>query len=533
MTGYSLHVGLNVVDTSCYIPAPTVLAGCVNDANDMEALASGEGFRTRKLLDAQATSTAVLSALDSLAHTAVDGDIAFISFSGHGGQIRDNTGDEDDGLDETWCLYDRQVLDDELYLKWSQFCAGVRIVVLSDSCHSGTVARSILAIATREALLRNPLGEEYWPTDVHVPKLQPRMMAPSVAAADSVRRRELYDVAKSVAGSTRSTDIAAELILISGCQDNQLSSDGDVNGLFTETLLRVWANASFSGDYRSFHSAIVRRMPMDQTPNFYTVGTVSAAFQAQRPFTLTAPTLSVPVDPGGWGEPETGTARRTLRQGDNGPDVRYLQQKLVDGGAWLSVDGQFGPATANAVRGFQSSHGLTVDGVVGPATWAALEGGSGGGSGGSGGWEEPSGGNSGGGNSGGWNGGWSDPSGGSGNQSGGNSGGWGDPSGGSGNQGGGSSGGGGNQGGGSSGGWGGNSGNQGGGTQTQARPTLRRGSTGEHVKYLQQRLSDHGYWLTPDGQFGPGTESQVRSFQRSNGLSADGVVGPQTWAALG
>ena len=189
MTGYSLHVGLNVVDTSSYIPAPTVLAGCVNDANDMEALASGEGFRTRKLLDAQATSTALLSALDSLANTAVDGDIAFVSFSGHGGQIRDNTGDEDDGLDETWCLYDRQVLDDELYLKWSQFRSGVRIVVLSDSCHSGTVARSILAIATREALLRNPLGEEYWPTDVHVPKLQPRMMAPSVAAADSVRRR--------------------------------------------------------------------------------------------------------------------------------------------------------------------------------------------------------------------------------------------------------------------------------------------------------------------------------------------------------
>ena len=35
-----------------------------------------------------------------------------------------------------------------------------------------------------------------------------------------------------MSGTTRSTDIAAELILISGCQDNQLSSDGDVNGLF-------------------------------------------------------------------------------------------------------------------------------------------------------------------------------------------------------------------------------------------------------------------------------------------------------------
>jgi len=528
MTGYSLHVGLNVVDTTCYIPAPTVLAGCVNDANDMERLASGEGFRTRKLLDAQATSVNVLGALDSLAATTVAGDIAFVSFSGHGGQIRDNTDDEDDGQDETWCLYDRQVLDDELYLKWSQFCPGVRIVVLSDSCHSGTVARSILAIATREALLRNPLGEEYWPDEVHVPRLQPRMMAPSVAAADSARRRELYDVAKAVAGTTRSTDIAAELILISGCQDNQLSSDGDVNGLFTETLLRVWANASFSGDYRSFHSAIVRRMPSDQTPNFYTVGTVTAGFQAQRPFTITAPAPSAPVDPGGWGDPtpQPGTSRRTLRQGDSGEDVRYLQQKLVEGGAWLTVDGKFGPATANAVRGFQSAHGLTVDGVVGPATWEALDDGSSGGSGGSGGGEEP------GGNSGGNSGGWGDTGGNSGG-GGGNSGGWGETGGGSG---------GGNSGGGGSGGWDGGwedpSGGQGGGgggsgTAPQTRPTIRRGSTGEHVRYLQQRLSELGYWLSVDGQFGPGTESQVRSFQRSNGLSADGVVGPATWAALG
>lgn len=176
------------------------------------------------------------------------------------------------------------------------------------------------------------------------------------------------------AGTTRSTDIAAELILVSGCQDNQLSSDGDVNGLFTETLLRVWGNGSFSGDYRAFHSAIVRRMPMDQVPNFYTVGTVSAAFQAQRPFTVTAPAASVPSNPGGWGQGtgSTGSPRRTLRHGDSGEDVRYLQQKLVDDGAWLSVDGKFGPATANAVRAFQGKNGLVADGVVGPQTWAAL-----------------------------------------------------------------------------------------------------------------------------------------------------------------
>ncbi|MHA6511733.1 peptidoglycan-binding protein [Tessaracoccus sp. Z1128] len=517
MTGYSLHVGLNVVDTSSYIPAPAVLAGCVNDANDMERLAGGQGFRTRTMLDGAATSSALLSALGDMARATVAGDIALITFSGHGGQIGDTNGDEEDRLDETWCLYDRQVLDDELHRMWAQFPARVRIVVTSDSCHSGTVARSILAIATREALVRNPLGQEYWPEDVHLTKLRPRALAPSVAAADAVRRRDVYSAAQAVAGHTRSTDIAAEVILISGCQDNQLSSDGDVNGLFTEALLGVWGNGSFSGDYRAFHSTIVRRMPMDQVPNYYTVGNVSASFQAQRPFTITAPPLSVPVDPGGWGGGQgggqTGTTRRTLRQGDSGEDVRYLQQKLVDGGAWLSIDGRFGPATANAVRAFQSRNGLTADGVVGPQTWAALEGGgsSGGGTGGgtsTGGGSGGGSGSWGGGGSGGWNGGWNEPTGG--NQ--------GEPS---------------NQGG-SSGGWGGEPSNQGGGGQgTQARPTLRRGDRGEHVQYLQKRLTDFGYVLTVDGQFGPGTESQVRSFQRSQGLAADGVVGPATWAALG
>jgi peptidoglycan hydrolase-like protein with peptidoglycan-binding domain len=63
-----------------------------------------------------------------------------------------------------------------------------------------------------------------------------------------------------------------------------------------------------------------------------------------------------------------------------------------------------------------------------------------------------------------------------------------------------------------------------------AEPVLRRESTGEAVRELQQALRDLGY--DPggvDGQFGARTESAVKDFQHDRGIAADGVVGPITW----
>jgi hypothetical protein len=75
-------------------------------------------------------------------------------------------------------------------------------------------------------------------------------------------------------------------LLISGCQDNQTSADGDRNGLFTETLLAVWKNGKFEGDYRSFHKTIVKYMPPVQTPNYFTIGPANHTFEKQKPFAV-------------------------------------------------------------------------------------------------------------------------------------------------------------------------------------------------------------------------------------------------------
>ena len=61
-----------------------------------------------------------------------------------------------------------------------------------------------------------------------------------------------------------------------------------------------------------------------------------------------------------------------LRKGASGPDVVFLQERLVSHGHQVSTDGDFGPQTEAAVRNFQRLNDLTADGVVGTYTWRAL-----------------------------------------------------------------------------------------------------------------------------------------------------------------
>jgi len=70
-------------------------------------------------------------------------------------------------------------------------------------------------------------------------------------------------------------------------------------------------------------------------------------------------------------------------------------------------------------------------------------------------------------------------------------------------------------------------------SDAQNTPTLRKGTEGELVKKLQERLNElTGVVLNVDGKFGAKTESDVIHFQDLNDLHADGIVGPKTWAAL-
>lgn len=65
--------------------------------------------------------------------------------------------------------------------------------------------------------------------------------------------------------------------------------------------------------------------------------------------------------------------------------------------------------------------------------------------------------------------------------------------------------------------------------------TIKRGNKGTAVKEMQQLLIAAGYSMPKygaDGTFGAESEAALRDFQTDNGLSADGICGPKTWAAL-
>ena len=145
--GTALHIGLNHVDPDHYQGWDGELQGCQNDARDLQAIADGAGFDTTLPDDEQASAEAGARPRSPRPPSALaSGDVFLLTYSGHGSQVPDKNGDEnEDGYDETWVLYDRQLVDDELYTLWSKFAPGVRIVVLSDSCHSGTAIRETFA----------------------------------------------------------------------------------------------------------------------------------------------------------------------------------------------------------------------------------------------------------------------------------------------------------------------------------------------------------------------------------------------------
>lgn len=261
--GYSLHVAVNQPDPAHYGPNLRPLHACLNDADNMAQLAAHAQFqKIEKLHDQEATYTNVIGQLNAYAQQAKAGDLVFISYSGHGSQIPvihpgDNSG-EDDHLDETWCLYDTQLIDTELYHALTKFEKDVRILVLLDSCHSGTAIHEWIheSWAFLEDFL-NSRDQRFR----HVSESIREKLFKKHRADFEKRQQEMIDQGVG--------KVQASVCLMSACQDNQRAIEDLHNGRFTSAVLFEVDNQH---TYRSLHKKIHQHLHAFQSPNLYTLG---------------------------------------------------------------------------------------------------------------------------------------------------------------------------------------------------------------------------------------------------------------------
>ncbi len=258
MANKALCIGIND-----YPGTQNDLSGCVNDAHDWAAELSQRGFEVRKMLDEEATRAAMVETIGNLITTAVKGDTLFITYSGHGTWVPDINGDEPDGRDEALCPYDLTtsgaLLDDDIHALFSQRPAGVRIVLISDSCHSGSVTR----------------GQED-DLDPGMPRI--RFMPPEAWMQPGQLPPPQLRTAMPRAGFTR----AGGDLLLAGCQDTEYSWDtsfrGRPNGAFTYYALKTLRDIN-PKNYQNWFDAIRKYLPstrLPQSPQIF--GTRTARF---------------------------------------------------------------------------------------------------------------------------------------------------------------------------------------------------------------------------------------------------------------
>jgi hypothetical protein len=182
----ALLIGINYTNTLYE------LTGCVDDTTRMKEILTKFGFNSFTILtdsrDVKPTKEAILRELKNMIDKSSAGDLLVFYFSGHGSYTYDKNGDESDNKDEMIISSDLQgVIDDEIKQILTTMKSGVTLFGLFDSCHSGTMF---------------DLKFNY---------------------TDNNNYSETTD-------NDKASECNGNVIMISGCMDNQTSSEANING---------------------------------------------------------------------------------------------------------------------------------------------------------------------------------------------------------------------------------------------------------------------------------------------------------------
>jgi len=340
--GYAVHLGVNWTYPKHY-GSTNNLSGCVNDALEMRAITRDLKIPSTLLTNEYANIGNVMREIRSAARTLKSGDLFILTYAGHGANCLDMTEDESstgsdlgdnpagdrDISDETWCLYDEMLLDDELYAEWTHFKPGVRILVILDCCHSGTAIRSIFAARDRAmAQQKGTRSNEPAELDSAADEIAAFLLQggeqqdrsatlgnialssgppPTVRSRQQIRtlprayndrlvdsHRDYYTnkqrkAFKSLSDGNKTVP-QASILLLAACQDSQLAKEESGHGRFTHALFSAMRNeAGELQRYEKSYPAFLEELKVEigapsQTPNLYTAGADNPAFLKQLPF---------------------------------------------------------------------------------------------------------------------------------------------------------------------------------------------------------------------------------------------------------
>lgn len=237
---YALCVGLNYPGTSA------ALSGCVNDAQDWRDALVARGYEVELMLEP--TKRVLVDALIEMVAKARFGDRVVFTYSGHGTNLLDASGDEQDGRDEALVCADYRagglLVDDELDTLFSMARYGVRRLIFSDSCHSGTISR-----------FTGDMGRVYAGMVDRPRYLPPSLVGEAAMVNTRVRARK-----------------GAPVVLVSGCKDDEYSydawfrgADGKMraNGAFSRAALDTLGR---SATLKGWHAGIATLLPSTRFP---------------------------------------------------------------------------------------------------------------------------------------------------------------------------------------------------------------------------------------------------------------------------
>ena len=225
------------------------LRGAVNDVNRLsQVLQQRMNFPAGnivKLTDAQATRDNILNGLTTFVNGVQPNDIVYIHFSGHGSQVKDINGDESDGLDETFLPYNARtgnvpdIVDDE-YEKLFNKLRSDNVLIVFDSCHSGTVTRSVPSADPEIAEVQEQLKSRAVPQDTNVDNY------------DHVSTSTRAVVPVGSLGHILMTSAPAEMEAL----DGPIGDNKEFYGIFTYALAKALEEHGPSGTPKQIHASI-------------------------------------------------------------------------------------------------------------------------------------------------------------------------------------------------------------------------------------------------------------------------------------